>query len=273
MKDTGERHIIDTEITDEAGFYIHLMHVATYQYALKYVEGKRVLDYGCGSGYGSHILAKKADNVVAVDMSIEAIEYAKNNYSSNNLVFKSISELSDEKFDVITSFQVIEHVPNGKKYLDKLKCLLNPGGCLIISTPNKNNRLFKFIQKPWNIYHLKEYSISCLRNLLQKYFPKVVVLKIGSKSKFVLNEISRTRKQRIVTLPCTLFFYPNSLRVFLLNFQVNIYKMIRRLKKKNKTLIGTQDLQHNFDAKYSVEDIEISDNVVYSTDIFAVCTD
>jgi 2-polyprenyl-3-methyl-5-hydroxy-6-metoxy-1,4-benzoquinol methylase len=271
MNNADERHIIDTEIRDEAELYNHLMHMATYKFALKFVEGKRTLDYGCGTGYGSHMLASVADNVTAVDVSNVAIEHAKNIFSANNLAFKTISGLSDEKFDVITSFQVIEHVPDDKEYLKNLKSLLNPGGCLIISTPDKNNRLFKFIQKPWNIFHLKEYSYKSFNNLLHKYFFKIEVLKIGSKSDLVLKEIMRTKKQRMISLPSTLFFYPNFLRGFLLNFQASIFKTVGKFKKDKKSIKNTFDVHDNFKLKYSVEDIEISNDVINSTDLLAIC--
>jgi len=88
MKNTSERHIINSEFQNEAEYYIHLVHIATYEFASKYVKGKRVLDYGCGSGYGSYILSSLADNVTGVDISIEAVDFAKINYSANNLNFK-----------------------------------------------------------------------------------------------------------------------------------------------------------------------------------------
>jgi 2-polyprenyl-3-methyl-5-hydroxy-6-metoxy-1,4-benzoquinol methylase len=271
VDNTGERHIINQEITDETEYYIHLMHIATYQFALKYVQGKRVLDYGCGSGYGSQMLSNLADKVIGVDVSSEAIEFAKKKYFSNNIIFKDISELDDEKFDVITSFQVIEHVTDDKEYIKKLKNLLNPDGYLLISTPDKKNRLFNFIQKPWNIFHLKEYSRSSLTNLLLNYFAEVKVLNIGSKYDFVMKEISRTKKQRIITLPCTLIFYPDFLRIFLLNFEVSVYKALSKLRK-HKKIKKAIFLQDDFKKKYSVEDIEINNDLTLSTDLLAICS-
>jgi 2-polyprenyl-3-methyl-5-hydroxy-6-metoxy-1,4-benzoquinol methylase len=271
VNNTGERHIINQEIIDETEYYIHLMHIATYQFALKYVQGKRVLDYGCGSGYGSQMLSSLADKVIGVDVSVEAIEFANRNYSSGNIIFKDISELGDEKFDVITSFQVIEHVTDDKEYIRKLKKMLNPDGCLLISTPDKKNRLFNFIQKPWNVFHLREYSGTSLTNLLLNYFTEVEVLNIGSEYDFVMKEISRTKKQRIITLPCTLIFYPDFLRIFLLNFQASIYKALNKLRK-GKKIKKTFVHQDDFKKKYSVEDIEINRSLTLSTDLLAICS-
>ncbi|MFA5327131.1 MAG: class I SAM-dependent methyltransferase [Prolixibacteraceae bacterium] len=271
MENTGERHILDEDISDEAEYYNHLMHIATYQFALKYVKGKRVLDYGCGSGYGSYMLSDVADNVTAVDISDEAILFAKSCYNANNLVFNSTSELLNEKYDVITSFQVIEHVVSDKEYIEKLKNLLNPEGCLLISTPDKNVRLFNYIQKPWNIFHLKEYTSNGLLKLLQNYFDTVEVLKIGSDADFIVKEISRTKKQRLLTLPCTLFFYPNFLRIFLLNFQVRIYNAINKYRKNNKVTPKNSKHSIDFKTKHSINDINIAANMEFSTDLLAIC--
>lgn len=107
--------------------------------------------------------------------------------------------------------------------------------------------------------------------LLIKYFPKVEILKIGSKSDFVLNEISRTRKQRIISLPCTLFFYPNFLRVFLLNLQVSLYKSISRLWKDKKSPKKEFIIKEDSNIKFSIEDIEIKKDISFSTDLLAIC--
>jgi len=255
MENTGERHIPNEDISDEAEYYNHLMHIATYQFALKYVTGKRVLDYGCGSGYGSYLLSSIADNVTAVDISDEAINFAQNSYTGNNLVFNTLSELSDEKYDVITSFQVIEHVPDEKEYIKRLKGLLKPEGYLLISTPDK----------------LKEYNVHDLRNLLQNYFDSVEVLKIGSSAEFIRKEILRTKKQRLITLPFTLFFYPNFLRVFLLNFQVRIYNTINKYRKSNILTTNDPDRTFDFKTKFSITDIDIATNIALSTDLLAIC--
>jgi SAM-dependent methyltransferase len=271
MENTGERHILSEDITDEAEYYNHLMHIATYQFALKYVKGKRVLDYGCGSGYGSYMLSDIAEYVSAVDISLEAVNFAKESYKVKNLSFSTLQELSDEKYDVITSFQVIEHVPDNKEYIRKLKDLLNPEGYLLISTPDKTYRLFNKIQKPWNIFHLKEYNVNDLNNLLKSYFARVEVLKIGSRADIIRKEISRTKKQRLITLPFTLFFYPNLLRVYLLNFQVAMYNRINKYRRNNLLPMKKNDDKNDFKAELSINDIDFSTNMALSTDLLAIC--
>lgn len=271
MEKTDERHVVNPDIHNEAESYNHLMHIATYRFANKYAAGKRVLDYGCGTGYGSLMLSETAKHVTAVDLSKDAVDFAKQHYTANNLNFKTIPELTTEKFDVITSFQVIEHVPSDKEFIEKLKGLLNPNGYLLLSTPDKSIRLFNYIQKPWNVFHLKEYSRDSFSYLLQKYFTKVDVLKIGSRSDFVNREIVRIKKQRLISLPCTLFFYPNFLRVFLLNLQVSLYKTLKGKKNEKASSNDDSGVKGNFKTEFTVEEIEVNNEVPFSTDLLAIC--
>lgn len=270
MEDTGERHIPNGHFGNKSELYLHLLHIATYEYAENFVKNKTVLDFGCGSGYGTEMLSKNALKITGADISKEAVDYAKDTFNSPNLDFKTISELTDEKFDIITSFQVIEHVPNDIEYVIKLKKLLNPGGYLLISTPDKKHRLFNYIQKPWNIFHLKEYTPKSLETLLKKKFSKVEILKIGSDTDLVLHEITRTKKQKIITLPSTLFFYPEALRLFLLKSQKQLFDLKQKYRpgKKSASEKKTED---NFASNYSSADIKFKKEMERSTDLFAIC--
>lgn len=272
MKDTGERHILNENFNNKSELYLHLMHIATYEYAKNFVKNKKLLDYGCGSGYGTHMLSQVAENVTGADISEEAVDFARKEFHSPNLRFMKIAELGNEKFDIITSFQVIEHVPNDYEYTDKLKKLLNPGGVLIISTPDKTHRLFKYIQQPWNIFHLKEYTAESLEKTLFKHFKKVEILKIGSDSDLVFEEIKRTKKQRIAVLPATLSIYPYFLRVSLLKLQKNIFDFIKKLKSGSRQYPSQNNRGNDFASQYSYKDILFKKDMQYSTDLLAICT-
>ncbi|HUX96178.1 MAG TPA: class I SAM-dependent methyltransferase [Bacteroidales bacterium] len=272
MENTGERHIPSLEIKDEAEYYNHLMHIATYRYALQFANNKQVLDYGCGSGYGSFMLSKVSDRITAIDISEETLLYAKNTYKAENLSFKNLSELSDEKYDIITAFQVIEHVRNSESLIRKLRSLLNPGGLLLVSTPDRKNRLFKLIQRPWNIFHYREFSDIELKKTLQNYFENVEILRIGSDSDLVLKEIARTRKQRLISLPCTMIIYPDILRVRLLSMQVHAFSMIKKIRNRDRSQ-KTYSIHHqDFNKAVFQKEIEISGRIKHSTDLFAICS-
>jgi 2-polyprenyl-3-methyl-5-hydroxy-6-metoxy-1,4-benzoquinol methylase len=267
MKEPIEWHILNQEINNEAENYNHLMHVATYKYGLKFIENKRVLDYGCGSGYGSYFLSEKAKSVIGVDINPDAVLMAQKNYVSENLSFSEIKSLNEKDFDVITSFQVVEHVPDAILYIKFLKSLLAPNGVLLITTPNCKNRIFKYIQSPWNEHHLKEYSRSSFEKLLQKGFNNYEILCIGSNNEFALEEIKRTKKQRLVSIFATFSIYPYFLRVFLLRLFTWFFELLRRFKKSS--IKNTSQIENTI--KYSIDDIIISKNVKYETDFLAIC--
>src|SRR5215831_13097507 len=83
---TGERLIpgeVDIDLLNE--------HMARYTFAMRLARGKRVLDAGCGAGYGSAVLAEVAEHVTGVDIAADAIEYARANYQAANLTFEEAS--------------------------------------------------------------------------------------------------------------------------------------------------------------------------------------
>src|SRR5438552_17547896 len=80
---TGERLIpgqVDVDLLNE--------HVARYAFAVRLARGKRVLDAGCGAGYGSAQLARVAAQVTGVDVAADAVEFARENYVLENLRFE-----------------------------------------------------------------------------------------------------------------------------------------------------------------------------------------
>ena len=115
-------------------------HLARYNFAKSFIKkSDRVLDCACGSGYGSKLLIDRASKVIGVDISNEAISFAKNYYKDENIEFyeQSIDDLAfeDNSFDVGVSVETIEHVTSeiAVKFLKKLACWIKPGGIVVIS--------------------------------------------------------------------------------------------------------------------------------------------
>ncbi|MBA2176778.1 class I SAM-dependent methyltransferase [Halobacillus locisalis] len=141
VEDTGERVI--PEFMDPMNQLL-LEHVARYQFALSYVEG-RVLDLSCGAGYGTHMVAKhrkdQVDEVIGADLDKEIIDYAKGAYyhpNSSFIVEDATNRTLKDKigtFDVVLSFETYEHIEDEEKLLANYYDLLKPGGSLIVSTP------------------------------------------------------------------------------------------------------------------------------------------
>ena len=169
-----EHDIINPDFfASKEDYVIHLMHLSDYQRAQSIVSDKVVLDLGCNSGYGTNLLSEKAIKIIGVDVSSLAIETAKSKYKKNNLNFQLVDGIKlpfeDATFDAVTSFQVIEHLVDYEIYFNEIKRVLRPSGVLILTTPNAEIRV-KSGQKPWNRFHVHEFSIVELGELVKKYF-------------------------------------------------------------------------------------------------------
>lgn len=177
MQFTGER-VIEGDTPKR----IWLDHIARYEFASSYVKGKNVLDLSCGTGYGSKILCDAgAKKVIGVDISGEAIDFSRTKYKKDRLEFKIGDilkiEFPDSYFEVVVSFETIEHVSNQKKALLEIRRVLKPDGLLIISSPNrKMTSPFKsFDELPENPFHIVEYTMKEFIQLLGNYFKVVEV--------------------------------------------------------------------------------------------------
>lgn len=158
--------------------YQEMHHKARYSYAQHFVAGKSVLDIACGTGYGCAMLKEAgAENVRGIDISSEAIEYATKNYLAQGIVFElgnaeCLSGLKSESFDVVTSFETIEHVPNVDRYLAEINRVLRPGGMYIVSTPDRRlaSTMYPIRGRPNNEFHIREYTRTQLIPLLETKF-------------------------------------------------------------------------------------------------------
>ena len=109
-------------------YLIYCCHLATYDFAIPYVRDRAVLDFGCGTGYGTHRLAAVCSRITGVDISDEAVDYATRAHQAPNLDYQQIRPLPehpapfpDGSFEAITSFQVIEHIWDVDAYVDELR--------------------------------------------------------------------------------------------------------------------------------------------------------
>jgi len=171
---TGERVIpgeVDVDLLNE--------HLARYTFAARLSRGKRVLDAGCGAGYGSAELARAADRVVAVDQAAEAVEFARAHYPLANLWFErgSCAALPhrDASFDLVVAFEVIEHLENWREFLLEARRVLTPGGQFIVSTPNRLYYTESRGESGANPFHVHEFSFEEFREALDAVFPNVAL--------------------------------------------------------------------------------------------------
>lgn len=167
MQFTGERLVPGGPGTEQ----IYHEHLLRYLFAQQFIKGKRVLDAACGAGYGSAILAKGgALSVTGVDISAEAIEYSRTHYQAPNLNFEVMDcchmTFPDSTFDVVVSFEAIEHIQDAKNFLREIRRVIKDTGLLVVSTPNSAT----FTENP---FHVREYSRSEFVELLKSYFPNI----------------------------------------------------------------------------------------------------
>jgi SAM-dependent methyltransferase len=108
------------------------------------VYGKTLLDVGCGTGNFLNLAREKYD-VWGVDFNRASIDIARDRFGLKNVYASELDAFIDaragEQFDVVTSFEVLEHQDSPLEFLGRIKKLLRPGGHLAISVPNRNSSL------------------------------------------------------------------------------------------------------------------------------------
>jgi SAM-dependent methyltransferase len=149
---TGERFL------PEVGGQIAFEHLHRYYVARHLASGKRVLDVACGEGYGSFIVAAVAASVVGVDIAAEAVQHASERYKTENLRYVEAPAANlpfdDASFDLVISFETIEHHDQHEEMLDEILRVLKSDGALLISSPNKQH--YSLDEGYQNPYHVKE---------------------------------------------------------------------------------------------------------------------
>jgi SAM-dependent methyltransferase len=172
---TGERVIPDRVEPD-----LWSEHIARYAFARRYADGQRVLDCGCGTGYGTAELAQAAAEVTGFDVSNDAIEYARAHYAGHNTRYVAASCLDlpfpAGSFDLVVAFEVIEHLADFRRFLDESARVLAPAGLFIVSTPNKLYYAESRANSGPNPFHAHEFEAEDFHVELNRVFACVTLL-------------------------------------------------------------------------------------------------
>ncbi|MBV6639874.1 MAG: class I SAM-dependent methyltransferase [Cyclobacteriaceae bacterium] len=153
-----------------------------YRLIHKYKKGKRLLDFGCGTGHFANYMSARGWDVTGYDPQMESI---------NNLKIKFIDNIqkisSEDKFHVITAWHVLEHVHDLKGTLKLLRKQLKKGGYLFIAVPNLNSYDAKHYKNYWaaydvprHLYHFTQSSFKSLASSCKLSVVKVHPMKLDS---------------------------------------------------------------------------------------------
>jgi SAM-dependent methyltransferase len=173
---TGERVIpglVDADLLNE--------HLARYLFARHFIarmpQPASVFDAGCGSGYGSAELAKTGASVTGADISGEAVAYAREQFGALGIRFVEAPceslPFAPESFDLVTAFEVIEHLERWQELLTEANRVLKPGGVLLVSTPNRDYYTESRGDAGPNPFHVHEFDYPEFQEALTAIFPHV----------------------------------------------------------------------------------------------------
>lgn len=147
-------------------------HAARYVLARKFVKGLSVLDIACGTGFGIGLMKGHARRIIGVDVDIAAAKKAAGECVNNSAVLLADGldlPFASGSFQVITSFETIEHLNERAAFLTELRRVLAPNGVLLLSTPNANYTEPEN-GRPKNPFHVHEYTPNELIDEVQKIF-------------------------------------------------------------------------------------------------------
>lgn len=180
-------------------YVLHLLHSFPYLRSARSARGLKVLDLGCNIGYGTDILARTAREAVGADVSEKSVTAARKRFGAGPARFLVLQSgrlpFEDGEFDLLTSFQVIEHLRDYRVYLEEIRRVLRPDGLALFTTPNSLLRLDPGM-KPWNRFHVREFDPGGLESLLRRYFPLVELRGLFAENPIREIELGRLRRHR-----------------------------------------------------------------------------
>lgn len=138
------------------------------------VDEKTLLDIGCGTGDFLKVCENDGWNITGIEPNEGARNLAKNKFADYSSFYESVEDLKKnetyfQKFDVITMWHVLEHVPNLDETIYNLKQFLKPKGTLVIAVPNFKSFDAEYYKEFWAAYdvprHLWHFSQTAIRRL------------------------------------------------------------------------------------------------------------
>ena len=212
---------------------IHQRLLKAYYLAEEYIKGD-LLEIGCGEGRGIELLKRHCESFTAIDKIKPVLDELATRFPEVTFIHDNIppfNKIKSDAYDVIVSFQVIEHIKNDRLYLKEIKRVLKPGGKALITTPNIKKTLSR---NPW---HIREYTADELTKLASEVFDHVEMKGVGGNEKIM--EYYEKNKKSVEKIT----------RFDIFNLQYNLpapllripYDLLNRFNR-NKLKSGNDDL-------------------------------
>jgi len=252
--------IYTTEIASESissDNPIHQRLLKAYFLAKPYVKGS-LLEVGCGEGRGVELLAPKADNYCAIDKIESVIEGLSKQFPQS--VFRQanvppFNGIEDKSFNMIVSFQVIEHIKDDHLFLKEIYRVLKPGGTALITTPNSKMSLSR---NPW---HIREYTAEQLELMAGEVFEEVEMKGItGNDKVWEYYERNKHSVERITKWDVLKLQYRLPASILKIPYEI--------LNRMNRNKLESSD--DSLVSSISHEDYLLSEDADSSLDLFAV---
>lgn len=198
---------------EKSDFNTYWEHVFRYAFACKRFKNLRVLDIASGEGYGTYALSKVAKSVIGVDISSEAINFARRKYDLDFRVGGADAiPVESGTVDAVVSFETIEHVSDPIQFLNEASRVLSPQGVLIISTPNKS--VYLKDQDP-NPFHCSELTLEEFRSLLgDRFVIKEIYGQVFPMPPFYLSQLIISKVSNRLAYHCRRLFNKAMTRTF-----------------------------------------------------------
>ncbi|GIV36624.1 MAG: hypothetical protein KatS3mg032_1003 [Cyclobacteriaceae bacterium] len=227
---------------------LHQRLLKPYELTCAFLSGKEhVLEVGCGEGRGIALMLPLVQQFTAADKLTHAVDRLRAQYPAATFLamnFPPLAGLKDNSFDVVVSFQVIEHIDNDLFFLEEIHRVLKPGGLALLTTPNRKKSITR---NPW---HVREYLAEELRQLAAKVFQTVEVSGItGNEKVLAYYYYNKAAVERL-------------LRWDVLNLQYRLPAWMLRLPYEILNRINRNRLRHG--RTELVDDITINDYLLVS---------
>ncbi len=236
---------------------IHQRLLKPYYTCRDLVRG-RVLEIGCGEGRGVEILAGAGVQYTGIDKIEEAIVHLREKhpqYEFHTMNIPPLHGFESDTFDVVLSFQVIEHIKDDRLFLNEMKRVLKPGGKAYITTPNIKMTLSR---NPW---HIREYTPEELQALAGSIFQKVEMKGVAGNEK-VMAYYEQNKRSVERLMKWDIFNLQYRLPAALLKIPYEILNRINRNKLKTGNDALVRDIVY--------KDYLITDNVEEALDLFCI---